>query len=167
MVSEILDRSVDDFVLGQETKLHKHSAHKVAGNTARRCGWGHCIGMAHQTFGTMGSGGCAVLARQGIGLATAPPKTIPDFCSHRISLAWAAGVTKEGIHLMSIYLICSVGMNAANKLICECAAVAIRAIKGPWVIGGDWNMTPETLAASGFLRLVNGMICAPEAPTCG
>ena len=28
-------------------------------------------------------------------------------------------------------------------------------------------MTPEALAASGFLRLVNGMICAPEAPTCG
>ena len=28
-------------------------------------------------------------------------------------------------------------------------------------------MPPDALAASGFLRLVDGMICAPEAPTCG
>ena len=68
---------------------------------------------------------------------------------------------------MSLYLICSVGMNAANKLICECVAAALRALKSPWVIGGDWNMPPDALAASGFLRLVNGTICSLEASTCG
>jgi len=57
MVKEVLEISQDDFVLGQETKLQKYSTHKVAGTTARRCGWAHSIGMAHQTSGTMGSGG--------------------------------------------------------------------------------------------------------------
>ena len=55
---------------------------------------------------------------------------------------------RRGVHFMSIYHICSVGMNAANKMICECAAAALRALKGPWAIGADWNMLPEALAAS-------------------
>ena len=60
--ANVLHGSEDDFVLLQETKLHKDSVKKVAGNTARRLGWSHCLGLAHKTGGYSGSGGCGVLA---------------------------------------------------------------------------------------------------------
>ena len=151
----------------QESKKFKESAHKVAGNTARRLGWSHAIGYAHRTAGTMGSGGCAILARKGIGIHSPTNSAIPDFCSHRIHLAWVACVAKGGMHCMSIYLIDSVGMNPSNILICEQAALVLRALCGPWICSGDWNLEPDVLAASGFLKLVDGVVFAASLPTCG
>ena len=40
------------------------------------------------------------------------------------------------------------------------AAVALNTVDGPWVAAGDWNMTPKTLAASGWLKVVGGVIFA-------
>ena len=45
-------------------------------------------------------------------------------------------------------------------------AVAIRQLRGQWVLAGDWNMTPEVLASSGWLDVIKGTIVAPAAPTC-
>ena len=39
-------------------------------------------------------------------------------------------------------------------------------LTGPWIIGADWNCTPEELMATGWLKLVGGTIAAPKAPTC-
>jgi len=36
-----------------------------------------------------------------------------------------------------------------------------------WVIGGDFNCTPEQLRATGWLKLVGGVIVQPKLPTCG
>ena len=65
----MLQASEDDDVLLQETKLHKDSVKKVAGNTVRRLGWSHCLGLAHKTCGYSGSGGCGILARKGTGIS--------------------------------------------------------------------------------------------------
>eukprot|EP00974_Lingulodinium_polyedra_P080416 7790470-Lingulodinium_polyedra.AAC.1 len=48
----------------------------------------------------------------------------------------------------------------------EAAATAFRALRGPWVLGGDWNIAPATLIASNWLRKVDGVLVAPELPTC-
>ena len=45
-------------------------------------------------------------------------------------------------------------------------AAVLSTLKGPWVIGADWNCTPEQLEKTGWLRLVRGKICAPTLATC-
>ena len=93
--------------------------------------------------------------------------TIPDICSHRIHLAWVACLARGGVHCMSIYLIDSVGMNPSNILICEQAALTLRSLSGPYICSGDWNVEPDVLAASGFLKLIDGVVFAASLPTCG
>ena len=39
-------------------------------------------------------------------------------------------------------------------------------ISGPWLLAGDWNCTPDELAATGWLQLVGGEIVAPKTATC-
>ena len=70
------------------------------------------------------------------------------------------------MHFISLYLIDTVGLNEANKLILEEVTVAVKSLKGPWVIAGDWNLSPETLAASGFLQMIGGALFSPADPTC-
>ena len=55
---------------------------------------------------------------------------------------------------------------AANLDILHHIACAILQLVGPWLIGADWNCTPEELEATGWLALVDGVIFAPAAPTC-
>ena len=38
--------------------------------------------------------------------------------------------------------------------------------KSPWVVEGDFNVTPQELEGSGWLRMVGGVLCAPVLPTC-
>ena len=44
--------------------------------------------------------------------------------------------------------------------------LALQAVQGPWCVGGDWNCTPEELEATGWLKLVGGVVKAPRTPTC-
>ena len=46
-------------------------------------------------------------------------------------------------------------------------AQVISRLRGPWLLAGDFNITPQELVASGWLQLVSEMFCAPQAPTCG
>ena len=85
---------------------------------------------------------------------------IPGGCSHRISLAWIDGVVKGGIHVMSMYLHDSVGLNDANKYVLEQAAIALNLLTGPWILFTDWNLPPERLAQSGWLKIVDGVVFA-------
>ena len=43
----------------------------------------------------------------------------------------------------------------------------IATLSGPWIIGGDWQCTPDELRSTGWLKIVKGVIYAPTAPTCG
>ena len=46
------------------------------------------------------------------------------------------------------------------------AAALITSLKGPWVLGGDFNMAPATLEATNWCKLVNGKIKASKRATC-
>ena len=48
----------------------------------------------------------------------------------------------------------------------ESVAYTLDGLRGPFVIGGDWNCTPEELNATRWLKRVSGVIVAPAAPTC-
>ena len=41
-----------------------------------------------------------------------------------------------------------------------------RRLPGPWVLTGDFNMDPEVIADTQWVRQVNGTVVAPELPTC-
>ena len=86
-MANIANVAQDDFAMIQETKICKESMRKVAGSTARRLGWNHVFGTAHRTAGTMGTGGCAVLARSGTGISCTYNILIPEALAHRITIA--------------------------------------------------------------------------------
>ena len=50
------------------------------------------------------------------------------------------------------------GLSDANMTFLEEAAVALRSCHGAWVVGGDWNISPELLKSSKWLDLVGGVI---------
>ena len=41
-----------------------------------------------------------------------------------------------------------------------------RSIKGSWIIVGDWNLNPESMAASGFPSFTKGTIVHTGETTC-
>jgi hypothetical protein len=73
---------------------------------------------------------------------------------------------RGGIHVGSIYLRDSEGLSAENMTILGELAIAIKQLSGPWFFGGDFNIPPDVLLASGWLGLVGGSVVAPTNPTC-
>ena len=51
--------------------------------------------------------------------------------------------------------------------ILEVAIIALRCLRGPWVAGGDWNISPELLRSSRWLEIVDGVLFSPGLATCG
>ena len=77
-------------------------------------------------------------------------------------------VCKGGIHFGSCYLHCNWEHNRAFNLdLLQCISAMTATLRGPWILGGDWQCTPDELRSTGWLRIVKGVIYAPEAPTCG
>ena len=165
-VTELLPYAPDDVLLLQETRIFRDRAQRTAQLTARKAGWNPTFNLAHPTLGTGGSAGCAVFTKNGIGISKAGLKTLSELVEHRVAISWVNAVAKGGVHFVSIYLIDSVGLNEANKLILQEVTAAVKSLKGPWVIAGDWNLSPEILAASGFLQMIGGALFSPADPTC-
>ena len=69
---------------------------------------------------------------------------------------------------MSTYLWDSEGMTLRNMAILEQAGAKIKTFRGPWILAGDFNMTPEQLQeeAGDWLRKVGGVIVKPQRSTC-
>ena len=42
----------------------------------------------------------------------------------------------------------------------------LRSIKGPWIVAGDFNLTPAVLVASNWPKMVGGIVFATQLPTC-
>ena len=77
-------------------------------------------------------------------------------------------VCRGGIHFGSCYLHCNWDANRKTNLdLLEAIGARIGTLKGPWIIGGDWQCPPDDLRETGWLKTVKGTIYAPAAPTCG
>ena len=166
MMQQIVKRSQADVLLMQETKIfetHKEQAAKIA---ARAAGWNPTFTLAHQTCAAKASGGMGIFTRRGMGIHQNTDKVVRDGMRHRIAFSWIDGVQRGGIHCGSIWLHDSQGLSDANMSLLEEAAVALRSCSGGWVLGGDWNMSPELLRASKWLDIVEGTIFATSLPTC-
>jgi len=68
--------------------------------------------------------------------------------------------------LVSIYLWHTEGLSARNRHLLACVGEAIRAYGRPFVIGGDFNMEPDSLASWEGWEKLGASIVAPEEATC-
>ena len=144
----------------------KTGSARTAQRQARRRCWNPILSLAHRTSIHHGSRGCATVARAGIGIAPAAQCCIHDDLQHRLQVTWVAGVCKGGIYMLNVYVKDSEGLSPTNMYILEQAAICLKALKGPWIAGGDWNLEPQALEAAGWLKVVGGVVHAPSQPTC-
>ena len=127
--------------------------------------------------GVVPDGGCNVTA--GVCIATRayvrmglPPGWKHDISNEespgRLAAAWIEGIVKGGLALMSTYLWDSEGTSLRNRAVLEQAGVKIKTFRGPWILAGDFNTTPEQLqeGAGDWLRKVGGVIVMPQRATC-
>jgi len=161
-----LKRSNADVLALQEARISSLERLDAAANEARRLGWNPVLSPALKAGGNMNSGGGAILARKGTGVKKMCQDSIPESMGHRLACTWVDCIIKGGVHFLNVYLKDSEGLSATNKLLLETAAGALNGLKGPWIAQGDWNLPPETLAASKWLDMVNGVIFATQLPTC-
>ena len=104
--------------------------------------------------------------RKGIGIDTESSLRFKEEVKHRITHAWINGVVRGGIHVFSVYARDQIGPVGENLTVLEELKAAIRAVDGPWIIAADWNMSPETIAATGWLSMVKGHTISTVLPTC-
>ena len=95
-------------------------------------------------------------------MATGKSELISPEIRHRVQHAWAACAVKGGMHCISIYLKDSVGISANLDILLEVAAL-VKTIDGPWIIGGDFNATPQAMANANWPQVLGGTIIAPCA----
>ena len=137
---------------------------------AKRSGWDMSGSEAAPANRALGKAGVGVLARRptGIGVPSDLQKDLSPPCAQgRLTAAWVDGILHGGILVLSIYLFDSEGLSDRNVELIEKAGQAVITHGGPWVIGGDFNMTPAELSGVHHLiRRMRGTVVAPNTPTC-
>ena len=77
---------------------------------------------------------------------------------------------KGGVHCGSPYLYSMKGKGGVqaqcNLDMLDSMAFTLNGLVGPWILGGDWNCTPQELADTGWLQKVGGTVHAPDTATC-
>ena len=161
-----IQRTAADFLVGQETKLRAGDDIASAEDAMANKGWRGRITPCNNGPAGGPSAGTTVMARRHIGLSHPPSGPLDG--GGRVQLQQVSAVCKGGLHLGSIYLTDLIGPSAPpNLAVLDTLAAALALVKGPWLIGGDFNCTPEELAQTGFLDLVQGVAHYPDDATCG
>ena len=128
-------------------------------------GWNAVINPAWRTAADCGSVGVGVAVKASVGIRP-HDGSVPCEFAHRICAAWIGGVTRGGIHVVSVYLHDSEGLSERNLALLQTLAAAVRTLRGPWVVGGDWNITPEMLRGTNIFNVMDATVAAPVLPTC-
>ena len=115
--------------------------------------------------GTGTSGGVAVAARTHLGLARSPVEVDARYRA-RVIVAWVGAGLRGGLHLVSVYLFPSEGLSDRNRVLLEEVARLVTTVRGPWLVGGDFQMSPDQLRASGWVAWVGGRVFCAGQPTC-
>ena len=161
-----MPKSRADFLAVQETKRVGHAGAAGVVRAARAAGWNCSASPALRGETDLGSGGCAVAARRGIGVREPDDVAISSALAHRFHLAKVSALTKGGFYLATLYLQDAVGLNDYNISLLQEVAWILRSLAAPWILTGDFNLEPSTLVASNFLELCRGQVVAPKLATC-
>ena len=161
-----LQRTSADVVVCQEHRTRRKGKTKFE-FWARKNKWSLAAEVTIATSAGSTSAGVGVATRSHLGSARAVGCCVADCAPGRFASKWVGMACKGGIHVMSIYLATGFGINHANRDILDAVAQHLASLRGPWVIGGDWNVEPAMLEASSWLGLAGGAVVAPAASTCG
>ena len=162
-----LGRSQADFCLVQEFREADTMAIQAKQRAATREGWGLAVTPAVCTSQGGISAGVGVAARSAYGMTVHDLGELPECAEGRIAACHVGAVCKGGFRILPVYLWHSEGLTARNLDLLQTLAQVISRLRGPWLLAGDFNITPQELSASGWLHLVRGLVHAPQAPTCG
>ena len=153
----------------QETKVPTGQQQDEAEQTARNSRWNASLQACSVSAVGGKSAGVAVAVRTEVGLAQ-PAVTIDNATGpepSRVGIRRIGAVCPGGLHVGSCYLTSAVGVTAScNLKLLESLAFVLSRIRGPWVLAGDWNCTPQELTDTGWLQLVGGVVVAPLSATC-
>jgi len=115
------------------------------------------------------SGGTAIFVRKFIGLGPVD-ENHPDQFSIHPGRAASALLHIPGLGQVvcySVYFVCGIGWKAPNQALAHDIVQHKEAHGLPWIIGADWNMSPDEVMATGLIKILNGKIYAPvNAETC-
>ena len=163
---QYLEYSTADVACIQESRVVGDKL-KTAERAALRAKWSLSIEPAKFTDAGGLSAGTAVAVRSHIGHSA--PIGIPVFAelASRVKVSWVNSMCAGGVFVISLYLWTAEGLSARNLAVLQHVAWIIQRLRGPWLIGADWNVSPAMLIASGWLHLVGGAIRASGHATCG
>ncbi len=148
-------------ILAQETWITQ-DAIPAASAWARRRGWKSIWTSARPGPSGGASGGVAIFARDYLGLRY-PPDGTHEWCPGHVVAAVLDAPAHRPLLLASCYLVNGVGPTKPNLDILAAIGQRKGAVGGDYgfVMGGDLNMEPPALAATGFEGLVEATILVP------
>ena len=143
--AEYLSISAADFVAIQETKIPLDTIDDTE-QAARNKGWSTAINPCIVTAAEGKSAGTAVCSRTQIGSKNSFADEGGDGqLQARFQMKHFGAVCKGGIHFGSCYLHCNWAANRKTNLdLLDAIGARIGTLRGPWIIGGDWQCPPTT-----------------------
>ncbi len=162
---EVLESSASDMALIQETK-RRGKPRQAAERQAAASRWSVSLADANLTEAGKCSAGVAAGARAHIGMTRDTDFIGDGILAGRYMRRWCGAVCRGGIHVGPVYLRSAEGPSQENLDILEEIAADLAQVRGPWVLAGDFNLTPAQLVATGWLELVRGVLIAPKRNTC-
>ena len=157
-------------VLAQEHHAQKRGFQDLQ-YAAKKCGWQLQGAAAVASASGIGSSAGVCIATNAqfmMGKAAGMNFDLsPRGSEGRLSVAWVDGVLRGGVMVLSVYLWHTEGLTDRNMDLLNAVGEAVARFGGPWVLGGDMNLTPEDLAcAPDWLRRIGGVIQSPGEITC-
>ncbi len=147
----------DILCVQEHRQMHREdvdAASEVAKNIGWKSMWTPAVRSQHEAGEA--SGGTAIFIRDHLG-ARAPPGGAEVYPGHCTAALIDAGGT-GGVVCYSVYLRCGDELNGFNWALLTAIAGHARAHGLPCVFGGDWNVTPEALAHSGWVAAIGAIV---------
>ena len=163
---DFLMRTAADIVGIQETRLASTNKCCDGMAQAKRAKWKVRMGKAGVTQSGYPTAGVAVAYRSHFGAV--------DGCGHdfvvhdtsRIVATHVGAVCRGGVHIFSLYLYTKEGLTERNRGLMAQLARMVAAVRGPWIIMGDWKLPPAALEETAWPEEIQGKILCTKVPTC-
>ena len=154
---DYLRRTNADVVGIQETRVTTKEKCATGMGAAKKAKWKTKLVEADVTCKGYSSAGVAVACRSHFGM-TDPHVDGIEYDRARIAHGHIGAVCRGGIHCFSVYLHTCEGMTGRKRALLLELSRLVKAVRGPWVVMGDWNLTPDALEAVGWAEEVKGKI---------
>ena len=111
------------------------------------------------------SAGVGLLASWSGTVAAYPVEDLGKRHPGRVAVSLWSGLLAHGVVVVSVYAHTGAEAQGLNADLLEGLARELNGLRLPFIAGGDWNMSPAALAATGFATRLKGIIVAPDATT--